>query len=343
MEELKILIRVEGGAERGIGQVIRTLTLVDGLASDYAIKTLFVLQGNDMVQRYIGSKGHDVIAEEHDNGTEQFCGLLESFKPDLIINDHGDTPARLGGIIEESTAFSLTLDDRGDGRIGYTVVINAMFQTIDSWAPNGDDVAYSGSFYMVLQPEFGKLGNKVIKEEPERLLITFGGSDPQHLTTKVLDVLQGLEKELELIVVDGPFFLNEGRLAEKVQEVRENGHKVTVLEDVTDMAGVMADVDLAISGGGITLFELAASGTPTGVICEHADQNIIADRFASLGAVINFGLGDRFAPNYFLSAIENLLADPERRENISKKGRELVDGKGRERVLQIIKAGLQED
>lgn len=39
-------------------------------------------------------------------------------------------------------------------------------------------------------------------------------------------------------------------------------------------------------------------------------------------------------PITIFPAIDNLLDDRERRESISKKGRELVDGRGRERVLK---------
>ena len=105
----------------------------------------------------------------------------------------------------------------------------------------------------------------------------------------------------------------------------------------------MAGSDIAISAGGQTLYELARMGVPTIAVpvVENQMGNIKAAKKSSL---IEYA-GWWEEPNILDRLVECIdnLRDRSRREGISVKAQELVDGQGALRVSESVlqKAGVK--
>jgi spore coat polysaccharide biosynthesis predicted glycosyltransferase SpsG len=104
---------------------------------------------------------------------------------------------------------------------------------------------------------------------------------------------------------------------------------------------LMLEADLALTGGGVTLLECAATGTPTVAVELAPNQRTNIAGMAELGVVIAAGrLGEPDLESRVSRALVSLAADPDRRQAMSRRGRAIIDGRGAARVAEAIRAGL---
>src|SRR5262249_60783168 len=96
-----------------------------------------------------------------------------------------------------------------------------------------------------------------------------------------------------------------------------------------EMPRLMAAADLAVCAGGSTMWELACMGVPFIPIVIADNQRQAAAAMARDG----YSAIERAAiPRDLPAAVAALAADAARREALSRRGRQLVDGHGAERV-----------
>ena len=100
------------------------------------------------------------------------------------------------------------------------------------------------------------------------------------------------------------------------------------------MPDLMAAADLAICAGGSTMWELACMGVPFIPIVIADNQR----QAAAAMALDGYRAIERAAVERELPAIAAALAaDAGRREALSRRGRQLVDGRGAERVCAALR------
>jgi spore coat polysaccharide biosynthesis predicted glycosyltransferase SpsG len=169
--------------------------------------------------------------------------------------------------------------------------------------------------------------------------LQLSGDDPFRLTLKVMEALEEVRRPLRVTVVIGPAFFNEEEIREKASCAQ---HRYDLQKNVPNMAELMCQTDLAVTGGGLTALEVACTGTPALIICEVAHQVDTARALECQGAVVNLGLGESLEPLEIAGHVESLLADPGRRLQLSQAGKSLVDGRGVERIRMILVSKLEE-
>jgi len=98
----------------------------------------------------------------------------------------------------------------------------------------------------------------------------------------------------------------------------------------------MAWADIAIAAGGSTNWELAFMGLPSIVIAIADNQKAIAAELARQGVIINLGWHQDLNIDRLGLVIQDLIGDRLKRETMSKKGQELVDGNGSMRVVSAM-------
>jgi spore coat polysaccharide biosynthesis predicted glycosyltransferase SpsG len=79
-------------------------------------------------------------------------------------------------------------------------------------------------------------------------------------------------------------------------------------------------------------------GLPALVIIVANNQRAIAEGLHEAGTVVNLGWHEDLAATDISQALVSLAGAAERRTEMSQRGRELVDGKGNDRVLSELLA-----
>jgi len=195
-----------------------------------------------------------------------------------------------------------------------------------------------GPAYALLRPEFLD-GPKQAGEMPEtarRILITFGGGDFPNGGLAALLALQHIaELELEVTVVVGPSNPHRKSLEVAAQESR---HEVQLLEKISNMADVMDGMDLAITGGGGTCYELALMRVPMFLITIAENQDQTAKALALANAALSAGPLRSVVQPHLSKMLEDVIRNRGLRTQFVEQAHKMIDGKGTERIVQRMLA-----
>jgi spore coat polysaccharide biosynthesis predicted glycosyltransferase SpsG len=272
-------------------------------------------------------------------GLEALIDSIQDFAPSVVIND---LP-----LVEETYLRSLarlcavtinlvdTLEDLERVSRDAQFVISVMNE--DRETPEG---FYGGPNFAILRRHFqGR--ERAFREKPAKVLLTFGGADPQALTLKVAKALAPISREVEVISVAGPAFPHT-LVFEALQ--RTLGLNLPLVKGVdVQIADLMLDADLVLCSGGMSVYEIAALGTPGVVLAQNAREDRRMREFARFGTIEYLGLGVDVDEATILGAVRRILTDTARRLQMSKKGRSLVDGFGAARAAEIVLEQVQVD
>ena len=195
-----------------------------------------------------------------------------------------------------------------------------------------------GARYVLLRPEFAPWMNwqRDVQPEARRLLVTLGGSDPAGATPKVLEALREIRLDgLEVRLIVGPGNPAAQSISDAHNCLRDN---VQVLTNVADMAQHMAWADVAVSAAGTTCWELAFMQLPALLLIVADNQRPTARQTALAGTAENLGPVEQVFPEQIAAALLGLIHDRTRRCGMALAGRRLVDGRGAQRVVTLMRA-----
>lgn len=335
-----VVFRVDGGSKlprdedrkRGMGHVIRCLALAKELKKSGAEIT-FIMKNHLAGVKEVINAGYTVkrlpVHSNQETDLKLIYDALRRIKPQVVINDILNTGKKYMLKIRETGAFLINEDDLGPGRELADVLVYSLARPPVSSKPK----MYAGPAYMTLKDEFKKTHEKKkkIKKKINSVLVSMGASDPQSLTVKVLDALEKVGQDFTTIVIIGPAFIHHNELKNVLDKAQR---EYIIKSSVNNMADFMYNADIAIISGGVSVYELAAVGTPSIVLCqnEHENTNIFGD----YGFAIKLGLGRLVSEEQITETIEELAKNILLRQRMSDLGKKLVDGRGAERVSRII-------
>jgi len=313
---MKLVIRADGGLKNGMGHIYRTLTLAEELKNDFDIT--FLVRGDEIVLNKVKSYGFDCLIISNDE-----IKLIDEINPDVIVFDKFEVEEVIVRKIREKTNSKIVLFDNESNANKYAdVVINAILGVKDKDRRENGTRYYCGLRYLILRREFHEYWKKekIINKDINRVLLTFGGSDPSNLTSKTLDAIS--DYDFDITVILGPHFIYFDEL-----KAKEN---VKILRDVRNVAELMYESDLIVTSLGLTTFEAFCTGTPAIVIC----QNDLQRKLKKCLSILKYSL-DWFERSKLIEFIDELSNAKIRRE-ISEYGKKICDGMGLERVKSII-------
>ncbi|MBS3918873.1 MAG: GNAT family N-acetyltransferase [Deltaproteobacteria bacterium] len=330
---MKLVILTEGGRDRGFGHITRCLSFYEGFR-ERDFKVTLIVNGDNSVRDLLKGKRHKIFnwlkrrAELFEMIGEADVALVDSYLADRNLYEE------VCGMVHYAVYFDDTQ------RLDYPegIVINGAIGAEKRRYPEREGVTYLlGIDYTPLRKEFSKVPKRKIRKEVETMMITFGGDD-RKITPRILKHLiqtyPGIRKE----VVVGRGFKN-------ITEIGNLKGPLTVLlyfPDAQGMKKVMLNADLAISGGGQTLYELARVGVPTIVIGLSDNQLPNIKGWQKAGFISYAGwYRDRGLLDKLKREVDRLLPYEMRKER-SKKGRATIDGKGVKRAIDRIVSSLKE-
>lgn len=335
-----VVFRVDGGSklshsedrERGMGHVVRCLSLAKELEKS-RVETIFLMKNHPAGVKKVVDSGYTVkrlpVNSDKKTYIELIYNTLKKIKPRAVINDILNTEKEYMSKIRETAPLLVNVDDLGPGRELADVLIYSLVRP----PPRSKPKIYAGPSYMTLKDEFKKMHQKKkkIKKKINCILVSMGASDPQSLTVKVLDALEKVSQSFTTTVVIGPAFTHHGKLKSALGSMRK---KYIVKTNVDGMANLMYNADIALISGGVSVYELAAVGTPGIVLCQNEHEN--TNVFEDYNFVIKLGLGRFVREKQIIEAVEKLAKNSLLRQKMSDIGKRLVDGRGAERVAKIV-------
>jgi UDP-2,4-diacetamido-2,4,6-trideoxy-beta-L-altropyranose hydrolase len=331
---MKAFIITEGGKDRGFGHITRCLSFYEGFKKK-GFKTTLIVNGDDSVRYLLKGKRHRIF-----NWLENQKELFEEIgEADVAVVDSYLANRKLYQEISKRVYGAVYLDDTQ--RLDYPegIVINGALGAEKLRYPKREGVTYLlGVKYAPLREEFSRVPQKRIEQKVEMMMITFGGND-KGLTPRILKYLNKTYPGIRKDVVVGRGFKN---IAD-IEKLKDPLTTPIYFPDAQEMKKVMLNSDLAISGGGQTLYELARVGVPTIAMGLSDNQLANIKGWQRAGFICYAGwYRDRDLLDKLKREADRLFPY-EMRRGKSRKGRTAIDGKGVERVIYRIMDSLRNE
>jgi spore coat polysaccharide biosynthesis predicted glycosyltransferase SpsG/CMP-N-acetylneuraminic acid synthetase len=334
----RVLFRVDGGGEIGMGHVYRSLAAAEALVKLKPNADVCFLMRADRPEgaQHVSRKGYQVRVLA---GEASALPAIRDYSPNLIVNDlpslNDDYLRSLAKLGATTVNFVDSLADIEKPQSTAAVIIAVLAEE----EVELEDY-YAGPAFAILREAFQKRSAD-IREKGRHVVLSFGGSDPQGLTLKALAALAPLSHtvpKLEVTVVLGPAF---SQLSELDGLLRRLPIRPRILRHVEHMADILVEGDVVLCSGGMTVFEIAALGRPGIVLCQNAKEEARMRSFAREGSIWNLGLGTEVEESFLRDKARELLFDPEARRRMSEAGMRLVDAHGASRVANVMKEAGQ--
>ncbi len=320
---MEAVIRVKVSHQAGIGHWVRQCHLAQGLARAGFRVTLFPDDYKHLTSAPDGVNLNPVT------GHTEFLERLPA-KVDLAILDIHDTTPEFISQIRQSARYVAGFEDLGPGR-------NHLDCLIDCNLPpeSLNDVADSveklfGWRYCLLAPKYETLAStpRDFSRGIQSILVTMGGTDPNHLTPAVIAPLIEHFPDLKITVVSGPGFKSSPAM-----EALLGRQQVICKSQPKSLAPLFLQHDAVICAGGVSLHEALVAGTPSFVVPQMEHQKLLTLHFQGKGATRLVGQPGIVDVAALLSV---MATSPERLNEMSTQGRQLIDGQGLERIVSFL-------
>ena len=331
---MDVLIYTYGNHKMGMGHVYRMLNLAN-LLKKRGHNILFLLPAWTEGVKKITEYKWKIIEIPIDRFEQEqaYRQLLDDCIFDCIIVDALDVSKNIMKLFREKTKLLLSLDNIGEGRFLSDILINILYKREPKLKKPKIEI---NSFdYLILNENFKKfnLKEKIINKEVKKILITQGGSDTYGVVPKIMEELNKLPMELECDVLIGPAFKHHEEL---ISSIRNSDLKINIEENIRKTWELFYDVDIAISGGGMTLFELLCVGVPCIVLTQEYKEMETLNFLNELKLIDMLGLYERLQDGDILNVTIELINNYNKRIEMSEKGKKVIDGSGCERIADLI-------
>ena len=338
---MNILIRADASSYIGTGHVMRCLALAQGLQAQGG-RAIFVLSNKSpaLEARLLSEQMlilHLSVEVGSDEDAHQTVDFAYQFAAKWVVVDGYHFGAEYQKTIKNFGNSLLFFDDYGHANCYYAdLVLNQNISADQDLYINRElyTKLLLGTDYTLLRKEFCQWlqWHRTINLVASKILLTLGGSDPDNVTLKVIQSLLLVSNDLEVIVVVGGSNPHYKKLESVIESNTQSYLAISLQQNVNNMPELMAWADIAIAAGGSTNWELAFMGLPSIVITIADNQQAIAAELDRQGVIINLGWHQDVTIEQIGLVLRELIGDRHKRENMSQKGRKLVDGNGASRV-----------
>jgi spore coat polysaccharide biosynthesis predicted glycosyltransferase SpsG/CMP-N-acetylneuraminic acid synthetase len=266
LKRKRIVFRVIGNNQSGMGHIYRCLSIAHEV-TDHEV--IFVCdRENTVVIKTLAGYHYQLNIFEPDEVVDNIIKL----RPDLVINDILSTkkkdiiPLRLNHI------KTVSFEDLGGG-VKYTdLTINELYEEPQI----EEDHILWGHKYFFVRDEFNDAKPHRFKNRVNSILLTFGGTDKNDLTSIIYPAIRELcvARNIKMHIVTGPGYINYDKLKNEIDNNKDKDEGLVTLTNATGIIShIMEESQIAITSNGRTLYELAHMNIPAIVVSHHKRES----------------------------------------------------------------------
>ncbi len=318
-----VCFRTKGNHKQGVGDLLGSIALAEEFRRR-GHRVCFVVDADKECLEYLKKNDFQFIPVK--NGNEKKSWQKRYFDI-AVVNQMNSSKEQLA-LIRNCCRRLVTIDDTSCGSRKFADLrINPLYY---------GKGAICGSRYVPLDKAFQQAHSrkKIIREYIRHVLVTMGGSDTYGLTPQIVRALKGYPEDIKITVIAGYAFRHKQELARQLSAIKR---KFRILKAVNakTMCRLMQQADLAICGGGNTLFEMASCGTPVIIVCAEKFEEETVFRFKKLGFGKVIPFNKKLNRKRLKKILQELTGRGVRRRQ-SCCGKMLVDGRGTRRIYEEI-------
>jgi UDP-2,4-diacetamido-2,4,6-trideoxy-beta-L-altropyranose hydrolase len=322
----------DSGPDVGLGHVSRCVALGTAAAALGARVSLLVAE-DVRAAALVGAAGLETLAITGGVNGAAAIERVRQAEPDIVVVDSYRAPPGLFVALRATAAEVVAVDDLADRPLPVDVVVNGgvAAETLPYRRVAGIRFLL-GPRYALLDPCYAEAPALRAADRVRRVLVSLGGGRHEaHLRLALAALEDTFDDSVDVDVAVGCADVRQLAVA------RTSRPRVTIQADEPGLRELIKAADLAVSGAGMTLYELCATATPTVMLCMADNQRPNFEAFERAGAALGAGAaGDAGLAASLRAALRRLAADSALRAALGARGRALVDGRGAERVVRAI-------
>ena len=354
---MKVGIRVDASARMGTGHLRRCISLARALGEqgadirfvtrDLGIDSSAMIreQGFDSIIVLPKPDGQAITdpAIPHAGWTEvdtasdssQTISALAKFEPDWVVIDSYGFDARWHHALREAIGARIAqIDDVADRVIAPDLLVDHNHAS-DHERKYGDRLErgakiLGGPRYALLGPAFAGAERYQFDETVRSIGVFMGGVDAGNHSRLVLSALRGID-------FAGPVEIVSTRANPNLADLRlivEQDPTASLSIDLPDLSAFFARHDIQVGAGGGASWERCCIGVPTLLVIVAENQRAVAPQLATEGIV---ALADRPQQAVIAAELEDLIKNADKRRELARRARKLVDGRGAARVAEEMR------
>lgn len=333
MKSPVVVLRVSCGVRVGLGHLRRCLTLAETLRS-MGVDPCFIInrdpESADTLHRF-RYRAFEVEDDEYELDKTDY--ISRTVGAAAVIIDSYQVSAR--SLKRLYMPVAIILDDRPEWPLEIDLLVNGSADPGDLDHPRSSKTKLLlGPNYVLLRHEFSEEPRRLYRENIERILVTTGGGDVLGMTPTLVAWAKESIGLKYIDVVIGPYFPLE--VVRRMEELVREDRGIALHRNPQSIRSLMLASDLALTGGGQTTYELAATGTPTIAIGLADNQTGNLMRLSSKAALMWIGEArDKDLEKKVRHSLAE-LSNVEARRAMGLSGRRLVDGRGSSRVAKEV-------
>lgn len=333
-----VFIRADANSHIASGHIMRCLTIAGALRrKGHQVTFLISDADSESALALRGESSFLCLHGNYQNLEEELpllLPLLQDKKPDCFLLDSYFASAFYMRSVRDCCKLAY-LDDLQAFDYPADLVIN--YDLTADAAMYGNTPSLTGASYTPLREQFQSVPYQVRRMVSD-LLISTGGSDNHHAAPQIFHTLKNSADFAPYLGTCHILTGNMNPHKEELYALQARYPQVVLHENITEMAALLSRCDLAFSAGGTTLFELCAVGVPTISFSISDEQYNCVHAFEQAGKIPYAGdvrRGDPFYKSLLARGIQ-MVKDPDHRIRLSAFMRQLVDGKGADRIAQAL-------
>jgi UDP-2,4-diacetamido-2,4,6-trideoxy-beta-L-altropyranose hydrolase len=265
------------------------------------------------------------------------CATHTAQRPWLVLDGYHFDPAYQQAIRTAGYRLLMIDDTAHWPQYHADVLMNQNMQAEEwSYPCPPETLLLLGTRYVLLRPEFlpWHAWHRDIPAVARKLLVTLGGGDPDNVTLQVLKALPHVTvDDLEVVLIVGAYNPHYAALQEVVKCLPL---PIRLIRDAHNMPELMAWADVAVAGAGSTSWEMAFLGLPSVLLVLAPNQERNATGLAAAGAAISMRDSQQMTAVQLANLLTAVCHDQTQRQALSLHGRQVIDGKGGERIVSVL-------
>ncbi len=328
-----LIARADGGARIGSGHLTRVEALLDAWTESGGRSILFGAGvGAGQAQR-LAQAGIEVRLPGSGEAAETVALAHEVSAAAVILDGYAFDNDYHGAIARE-LPLAVIDDLMASGPVAPLLINQNAGADAASYGETTTRLLLGADYILLrrgLRSAVERVPTTASADSMQAVGIAFGGLDPLSLTLPTARALLGHLANQEVCAVMG-----SGACASQLralEELSQRDPRLVVLQDVVAVEEQWCRFDVLIAAAGTTAYEALALGVPCVLLPTADNQRVVSAGVANAGAAIVLTEPD---PEQAASRAAELLADARARDELSRRGRRLVDARGVWRVIDAL-------
>jgi spore coat polysaccharide biosynthesis predicted glycosyltransferase SpsG len=329
---MHLVLRADGGPEIGYGHLVRSSSLAEVALE--AGHTVSVGTTTPSPARTVFPPPVDIVELPTRNDPEPFVEWLDTVGPDVVFTDCYPVDTAYQQAVRDRVPLAVLQDDARHAVCADLFINGNLYGSDLDYEFIGDPPETClGTEYVLLRREIRERAadEPPWRAPPERAIVMMGGGDTAGLTPTVIRAFDGVDIHVDAIVGPGCTSQQE---AEVRRAAADCSADVVVSRNPDDLVDRMYRADFAVNTASTTTYELLALGTPMVAVPVVDNQEPIAEalRRREIATVVD----RNSSVAAFQGAIEETISGTDLRRRRQRRGQQLVDGDGVERVFARV-------